>query len=180
MDARRTAELFREGILPPAERDRAAVAVEVARARVESAIAQLKVVEEDLAQARIALERRTVRSPLDGQVIRVHTRSGEKVGGDGIVDLGETSAMYAVAEVWESDIARVRVGQEAWVSSPVLPKELHGRVERVAMEIGKKRVFDDDPASARDTRVIEVEVRLDDSAAAATFTNLQVGVRFVP
>lgn len=180
LEARRTEELFAQGVIAPAQRDRAQMEVEVARAQLESDLAQLEVAKADLRQAQMDLERRSIRSPIDGQVLRVHTRAGEKVGSEGIVELGETHAMYAVAEVYETDISHVRVGQRARVKSPVLARELTGTVERIAMKIGKRRVFDDDPASSRDARVIEVEVRLDDSRAAAPFTNLQVEVRFVP
>ncbi len=132
----------------------------------------------NLRQAHMDLERRSIRSPFDGQVLRVHARAGEKVGSDGIVELGQTQAMYAVAEVYETDIAQVKLGQRARIRSSVLPRELSGVVERIAMTVGKKRVFDDEPASQRDARVIEVEVKLDDSKTAAPFTNLQVEVRF--
>lgn len=37
-----------------------------------------------------------------------------------------------------------------------------------------------DPAARKDARVVEVEIRLDDSAAAAPFTNLQVEVEIEP
>jgi HlyD family secretion protein len=180
LEARRAEELFAQGVSAPSQRDQARMQVDVARAELESEQAQLEVVKTDLRQARMDLERRNIRSPIDGQVLRVHTRAGEKVGSDGIVELGRTDAMYAVAEVYETDIAHVRVGQQARVRSAVLPRELTGTVERIARTVGKKRVFDDDPASRRDARVIEVEVRLDDSPAAAPFTNLQVEVRFVP
>ena len=64
----------------------------------------------DLRLARAELARVEVRSPIQGQVIEVHARAGERVGPEGIVDLGETGAMYAVAEVYETDIAGVGSG----------------------------------------------------------------------
>jgi len=37
----------------------------------------------------------------------------------------------------------------------------------------------DDPAARKDARIVEVEIRLDDSKAAADLTNLQVEIEIV-
>jgi len=133
-----------------------------------------------LQQAQAELDLSTVRAPLDGQVLEVHAREGERVGPDGIVELGETSTMYAVAEVYETDIGRVHVGQPAVVRSPALPEELAGEVERIGLKIGKKDVLSTDPVADADARVVEVEVRLAEPERAAALTNLRVEVLIGP
>ncbi len=132
----------------------------------------------DLRLARAELARVQVRSPIDGQVIDVHARAGERVGPEGIVELGETQAMYAVAEVYETEVGGIALGDEAEVASPALPRVLHGRVDRIAMRVRKQDVLGTDPAARTDARVVEVEVRLDaaDAALAAPLTHLQVEV----
>ena len=136
----------------------------------------------DLRLARAELARVQVRSPIDGQVIDVHARAGERVGPDGIVELGQTQAMYAVAEVYETEIARVALGAAATVMSPALPRELHGNVDRIALRVRKLDALGTDPAAKTDARVVEVEVRLDDAdaALAAKLTQLQVEVTIMP
>ncbi len=128
--------------------------------------------------ARAELARVQVRSPIDGQVLDVHARAGERVGPEGIVELGQTQAMYAVAEVYETEVGAVRLGAEAEVTSPALPRALHGRVDRIALRVRKLDVLGTDPAARTDARVVEVEVRLDDAdaALAARLTHLQVEV----
>jgi ABC exporter DevB family membrane fusion protein len=84
--------------------------------------------------------------------------------------------MYAVAEVYEADIGRVRVGQQARVSSPALPRTLLGRVERIGLKIGRKDVLSTDPVADADARVVEVDILLDDPEPAAALTNLRVDV----
>ena len=133
-----------------------------------------------LQKARAELDLSTVHSPINGQVLEIHAREGERVGEDGIVELGETSAMYAVAEVYETDIGRVRLGQKATVRSPALPTELTGRVERIGLKIGKKDVLSTDPVEDADARVVEVDIRLDEPDAAAALTNLRVDVLIEP
>jgi len=121
-----------------------------------------------------------VRSPITGRVLIVHSREGERVGLDGIVELGETATMYAVAEVYETDIGRVHLGQRATIRSKALPRDLGGKVERIGMMIGKKDVLSTDPVADADARVVEVDIRLDEPELVAALTNLRVEVLFEP
>jgi HlyD family secretion protein len=91
-----------------------------------------------------------------------------------------TDEMLAVAEIYETDIGRVQVGQRATVSSPALADPLVGKVERIGRKIGKLDVLDADPVAKTDARVVEVEIRLDDAARVAALTNLQVEVSIEP
>ena len=45
---------------------------------------------------------------MDGQILYVHTSPGERVGVKGVVEIGRTDKMYAVAEVYETDIIHVK------------------------------------------------------------------------
>jgi HlyD family secretion protein len=145
------------------------VDVIAAEAEVNSARASLKRAEENLAQA-------YVKSPQDGQVYETYARPGEVVGSDGIVDIGRTSQMYGVVEVYHSDINKVRVGQKVQITSNSLPSELQGIVERIGIQVKRQNVINADPTSNIDDRVIEVHVRLDKASSekAAKFTNLQI------
>jgi HlyD family secretion protein len=140
----------------------------------------VKIASAELLEARRELDRAHVYSPIDGRVLAVHAREGERVGPDGIVALGRTDEMYAVAEVYESDIGRVKVGQHAVVTSPALPEPLTGSVEWIELQVGKLDVLGTDPAARKDARVVEVEIRLDDSEQVAGLTNLQVEVEIHP
>ncbi|MFS8855839.1 ABC exporter membrane fusion protein [Synechococcus sp. H55.7] len=131
----------------------------------------------ELAEAR--LERTLIRAPRAGQVLKIHTHPGEVIAADkGILELGNTDQMMVVAEVYETDILRVRPGQRATISNRALPETLQGRVERLGLQIGKKDVLNTDPAADVDARVVEVYIRLDpeSSARVAGLTNLQVDV----
>jgi HlyD family secretion protein len=132
----------------------------------------------DRAQAELRLTE--VRSPIDGRVLDVHRRAGERVGADGILDLGATQAMFAIAEVYETDIGRVAVGQRARVTSPVFSTALGGVVESIRPKIEKQDALGTDPAARQDARVVEVEIRLDESAAVAGLTQVQVEITILP
>jgi len=143
------------------------------RTKVDMARASLR-------EGEAELELDTVRSPIDGQVLEVFARQGERVGDEGILEVGRTHEMFAVAEVYETDVPRVRLGQRATVRSPALSGDLAGTVAKIHSKIGKQDVLATDPAARTDSRVVEVEIRLDDSARAAGLTNLEVDVEIEP
>ncbi|MBW4478306.1 MAG: HlyD family efflux transporter periplasmic adaptor subunit [Tolypothrix brevis GSE-NOS-MK-07-07A] len=136
---------------------------------VKSAIASLKRAEENLTQAYI-------KSPQDGQIYEIFARPGEVVGTNGIANLGKTSQMYGVVEIYQNDINKIRVGQKVTISSNSLLGKLKGTVERVGIQVKRQNVINADPSSNIDDRVVEVHVRLDKTSSqkAAKFTNLQV------
>ena len=147
-----------------------------AKANASAAQAAVAVSEAELRRALAVQQRAYVRAPVAGRVLDIHTRPGEMVGPKGILELGRVDRMYAIAEVYETDIARVRVGQPATVSSRAIGRPLSGKVERIRQQVRKLDQMDTDPAARKDARIVEVEVRLDDSAADAGLTNLQVEV----
>lgn len=142
--------------------------VQAAEAEVNRAKAAVK-------QARAELEQAFVKSPQNGAVLSINTRPGELIGDSGIVEIGQTDPMYAVAEVYQSDISRVRSGQRVRVTSDSLPG-LQGTVERIGAQVQRQNIINTDPSENIDARVVEVHVRLDriSSQKAAKFTNLQV------
>jgi HlyD family secretion protein len=64
------------------------------------------------------------------------------------------------------------------VTSPAFAGPLHGTVDRIGMKIGKQDALGTDPAARINARVVEVEICLDESEAAAGYTNLQVEIVF--
>jgi HlyD family secretion protein len=86
--------------------------------------------------------------------------------------------MYVVAEVYESDVGKVHPGQHAHITSSSFSGELPGTVDEVGLQVGKKDVLNTDPVADIDSRVVEVKIRLDDSATqkVAGLTNAQVKV----
>ncbi|MDX2213039.1 MAG: efflux RND transporter periplasmic adaptor subunit [Oculatellaceae cyanobacterium bins.114] len=143
-----------------------------AQIEVESAARNLQ-----LAEAK--LDRTIIRAPQDGEVLRILSRDGEAISESGILELGNTRQMFVVAEVYETDVQRVRVGQQATITSRngAFDQTLTGRVERIGSQIFKNNVLDDDPAANADARIVEVKIRLDNSETVAQLTNLQVDVR---
>lgn len=153
---------------------------EVRPVDVNVAQSQVAQAQASVARAQAELDLATVRSPQDGQVLKIHTRPGELVGNQGIISLGQTRRMVAVAEVYELDVSRIREGQAATVISKnkAFPDVLRGKVVEVGLEINKQDVLNTDPAAQFDARVVEVKVLLDESSSrrVADLTNLSVQV----
>jgi HlyD family secretion protein len=145
------------------------VDVQAARAEVSSAIAQVK-------RAQTELEKAFIRAPISGQILKIHTRIGEKVSDSGIVDLAQTDQMVAIAEVYQSDIGNVKVGQAAVVTGQAFAGELPGKVAAVGLQVNKQNVFSNQPGENLDRRIVEVKIRLNPQASkqVSSLTNLQV------
>jgi ABC exporter DevB family membrane fusion protein len=144
--------------------------VDVAVAEAELAAARTAV-----RQAQANVDLTLVKSPLDGQVLEIHARPGE-MANQGIVDLGRTNRMFVVAEVYETDIGRVKLEQKVEVKSPALREPLEGKVSEIGWQVGKKDVLNDDPVIDADARVVKVRVLLNEESSqrAARLTNLKV------
>ena len=165
-----SAELERQRVHAEIESVRAATKRAQIAASVESLAAEVEL-------ARSRLEQTIIRAPIDGTVLKIFAYPGERIGGSPILTMGSIDQMYAVAEVYETDVRFVEAGQRATVTSPALAEPIEGTVDRVGLIVSKNDVLDTDPAAPVDARVIEVRVRLDESATAARFSNLQVRVR---
>lgn len=170
--------------------------LEVRPVDVQQAQAQVQVAVANLQKAKAELETAAVRSPIEGQVLKIYAKEGEQISSvqgsgsgsrqcSGIAELGQTNQMYAVAEVAESDIARVRLRQRATITStssvnPPFEGSIAGVVDQVGLQVRKNDVLNTDPVQDTDTRVVEVKVRLETSQAVAKLTNLKVLVRIEP
>jgi HlyD family secretion protein len=145
--------------------------VEFAEAQLQTAIVNIKRAEVDLDLAQ-------VRAPIDGQVLKINSKIGEVVSQtNGVIDLGNTNQMYVVAEIYETDIGKIKVGQSAKIESEAFEGELTGKVDRIGLRIAKNDVLGTDPAAKTDARIIEVKIKLDDSKKVSGLTNLQVRVK---
>ncbi len=146
--------------------------VQLAQAELKSAISAVK-------QAKAEHDLTYVKAPISGRILKVHAKSGEVVSTAGIVEIGNTSQMCAIAEVYQTDIHKVRLGQKAIVTSTAFSKKLPGTVSEIGLLVDRQSILSINPGADTDRRVIQVKIRLDnpaDSQLVAGLTNLQVDV----
>ena len=152
------------------------VDVQVARAELERARLVVEQRQADLADTQVKV-------PIAGQILRINTKVGEQVNTQqGIVELGVTEQMFARAEVYETEIGKVRQGQRATIVSEYggFEGELEGTVDQIGLQIGAPQLQQSstNPTNDENTRVVAVDIRIDaeDSDRVAALTNMQVRV----
>lgn len=143
---------------------------------VEAAQRSLEQAEANLQRASAARDDNLIQAPIDGTVLQVLARAGESPGSGGILQIGQVRRMQVVAEVYESDLQRVKLGQPVRITSPALQRPLQGRVGSIGAIVLRQSVINTDPSANNDNRVVEVEAPLtqESNGRAAGFTNLQV------
>jgi HlyD family secretion protein len=150
--------------------------------QIDLAVAQneLAAAEADLVYQRVQLDQASIRSPITGRVMAIHSQPGEKIAPEGVMELAATDKMVAIAEVYQSDIGVIRVGQMVELKSENFTAPIRGVVERVALSVKRQSVINNDPATDTDARVIEVRIALDaaTSAQVAALSSLQVRANF--
>ena len=144
--------------------------VQLAQANIKSAIASVQ-------QAQAELNLSSIRSPIDAQVLKINTWTGEIIGNKGILELGQTQQMYVVAEVYETDIKKVHLGQSATITGEAFTGKLKGTVTDIGLQVGRQNIFNTNPGSDTDNKIVDVKIRIDKSAdnqRVSSLTNLQV------
>lgn len=190
----RRQRLVSQKVVAKEEADRAERSFHVARQKAEQARQRfrlvddpareedVKIAEAELAEARARLaeakalaEKAVLRAPLDGVALRKHRKSGEMVSvsyDTPVVTVGDISTLHVRADVDEKDVARVAVGQKAYMLADAYgDKRFWGKVIRVARILGKKNIRTDDPAEKNDTKILETLIDIEDSVP------LPVGLR---
>ena len=185
-ELRRRQELFSAGVVSREELDRYAREADVAQAKYDAAVQQhalvddrareedrsfaeadLKLAEGQLAEAQARYEKTSIRSPIDGSVLRKHHRSGESVSNsstvpDPILTIGDRKTLRVRVDVDETDVSKVNVGQKAYVTADAFGKQkFWGHVVRVGQQLGPKNVRTDEPTEKVDTKILETLVELD-------------------
>lgn len=142
---------------------------------ISAARARLRLAEANLALAEAMLEKTFVRSPISGTILRRLRVAGETVSSTPptpIAIIGDLHGLRVRAEVDETDVGRVGVGQRVEVVADAFPdKKFGGAISRVSSRMGAKQVQTGRPTDRVDAKVLQVMIDLDAG------TNLPVGLR---
>ena len=125
-----------------------------------------------------------LRSPIDGFILEINTRVGERPKNEGIMDIGSSQNMEALIEVYESDIDRVFISQNVELISENggFKETLKGKVIRISPQVKQRKVLSTDPTGDADSRIIEVLVKLDKESIdlVQNYAGMKVIARFIP
>jgi len=189
-EARRAEQLFAAGATSANRVEKLQADESSAKAQLAEAIATKATLVEDLRSSRASLDKdkterakATVLAPFSGTVFKVHARPGDKVGEDGLLEMGDSSRMGVIAEVYQSDRPMITLGQKASLSADGFKgRKVEGQVVEIAREVSRQTVFSGQAGENLDRRVLEVKIGLtpQESALASHLNYLQVNVLFAP
>jgi HlyD family secretion protein len=199
-EAERAERLERTGAGAEAAAERARFAASRARAEraeVEAALetllsprpedlalaeAELAAAEAALARARAEANLARLRAPIAGTVIRVIARLGERAGTDGVLEIADLGRMDVVADVYETDLPRLRLGAPAEVVVPGEAQRFPATLREIGWQVRRTTQANTDPVAAVDARTVEVRLGLtpEGAAALARRSNMQVQVAIRP
>src|SRR5579862_830536 len=126
------------------------------QAQFDKADTQLQLVKARLKKSEADYEYSLIRAPFDGVVVRRSAQAGENVGPAGTVQAGgslctliDRNSLEMVADVNETNISKVRVGQKAEVASEATPdRKYKGEVRQIV------------PTADRTKGIVQVKIRL--------------------
>ncbi len=138
----------------------------------------------DKENIKIDLFNSKLRSPIDGLVLSINTRVGERPQNEGILEIGSSQNMEALIEVYESDIDRVFISQSVELSSENggFKQILNGKVIRISPKVKQRKILSTDPTGDADSRIIEVLVKLNTESInlVQNYAGMKVIAKFIP
>jgi len=139
----------------------------------------LKILRLNLETMRIKRELALVRSPLDGTVVQVYARAGERVGQSGIVKIVDTRQMCVIATVDEQHMDRAHIGAKVEVTFRGSANTYPGKISRVASVVKPMQRTDPDGAPTADTPVVQVEIELENPPSVPLLIGQEAKVTFL-
>lgn len=137
----RKRRLFDDGVISRQELDDASIATERTKSDVKVAEAELIRTQVSLREAKDRLEDTEIRAPLSGTVIKKYVEKGQVIAstlssaseGTPIFTLADLDRLYVGTMVDETDIGRIKPGQEASITVDAYPElSFKGKVLRIA------------------------------------------------
>jgi HlyD family secretion protein len=131
------------------EREKAQTEVRVSEAQIESLKSQAQSARASLRENQTALSWATLRAPLDGTVLSLNHRVGERIRGsdfseDTVLVLGSMGTMDIKIEVGEHDVVHLKKGQRAKIEVDALPNlAVEGEVTDIGHDAGIKNAGTD-------------------------------------
>lgn len=163
------------------EREQAKLRVqkETLQTDLEQIDTDISIITAKLDNARNTREQALVRSPLDGVVIQIYTRQGERVSTSGIAKIVDLSQLRVLADVDELHVGRIAPGGKVEVTFRGSPTVFKGTISRVAPTVKRMQRIEPDGGSSTDARVVQVEIQLDDPSSMPQVLGRETRVTFL-
>lgn len=181
LEYERFQQLVETGDAPQADLDAAEARYLRARSNLRVIEASIEIAEANIDRVNKDLENTVISSPIDGTVIALNTEVGETVivgttnnPGSIVMEIADLSSMLVKAQVDETNIAPVAVGQPATVYINAYDgEEFRGKVEK----IGRKRRVS---ASGTGYFIIEIALELEEGRSLLSGLTASVDIEVEP
>ena len=177
-EALRLAPLAPDQLVAKQEIDQARDQVKLVQAEISASQAALQVASRRGEVAQYEIEQRTVRAPMDGQIVRRQARPGDGVSTLNVTPMfvfAPTAPRIVKAEVEERFLNSIKPGQPAQVVMEADEQQVFtAKVIRVGRVVGMRSPTDD-PSEKQDAKVVECVLSID---APSLLIGQRVIVRF--
>jgi multidrug resistance efflux pump len=123
--------------------------------------AEIRIIQARLDSARMTREQSLVRAPVDGVVVDIFTRKGERISRNGIAKIVDLSQLRIFADVDELHIPRLTPGSRVEFTFRGSPTVHTGTVVRTPLTVQRSKMSEAD-FGTQTTRLAEVEIKPDD------------------
>lgn len=168
-------QLFDEGAVSEEEYGKAVASVTTRKADIAGS-------EAAVTEARLKLAAAQIRSPLDGTLIRIYSWPGMKETSNGLALIGRTGRMQAWAQVFQSDIPKIRIGESATIQPETgnFLRSMTGTVESVIGNVSERDIFATNANNDVNARVVLVKLNIDPEfqPQVERLSGMNVTVRF--
>ncbi len=137
------------------------LAFEQSKAILKRLSAEIANAESELKVAKVELENTLIYAPISGTILKILTWPGERIQDNGLLELADLTQLDVVAEVYESDLSNVGIGQKATINAPGFKHAYTAQVRELGFQVKKNDLNDTDPLADRDNRIIEVRLTLE-------------------
>jgi HlyD family secretion protein len=122
-----------------------------------------------------------VETPVDGTVLKILAKQGDVVTNTPLMQIADLSSMECLVEVVDRLVGNVKKHQEVVISSPALPRDIHGTVSDIGRTVGNSKLQEPNPLAMVDRKTVDVRVKINqaDIEIASRLVNLQVAVKIV-
>ncbi|UJP06150.1 MAG: HlyD family efflux transporter periplasmic adaptor subunit [Nitrosomonas sp.] len=128
------------------------------------------------------LDHTIIVAPITGTIVKIHTRPGERIKDNGLLEMADLTQLDIVAEVYESDMPRIRPGQQARITATGFERPYNAEIRELGFQVKKNDLNDTDPLADTDNRIVEVRLTLEPDAVNPLRHQIfrQVRVRIFP
>jgi len=171
----RARELFRDGGISEQE-------LGEVQANVISKLSEIESGKATVAKAQTQLAAAEVRSPMNGSLIQIFSWPGMKETDQGLALLGRTDRMQVWAQIFQTDVNRIQVGENAVVTaeSGGFQGSINARLASIISQVSQRDLFAISGNNDVNARVVLVKLDLDADARRKVerLSGLNVIVRF--